>query len=104
MGRDQQVCAFQQGAQGRASFFEGGSGQGRAGDQEQVGSGCEVWEDALHGGAQESFGAITSHRVTDCSSRRDADAGAGLVAGLGYQHNKRVGIRLSKTPHPLEIG
>lgn len=96
--------AFEKDAQGRFSFFEGGFRQGLAGDQEQVGPASDVRQDALHGGAQKTFGAIASHGGSHSAPGGDSHAHAGRVAGLGNQDDKRVGIRLSKTPHPLEIG
>lgn len=75
-----------------------------AGDQEDVGTRREVRQDALHGGAQETFGAIPADGHSNCLSRGHSYAELGLVIGLGNQHNKRVGIGFSKTPHPLEFG
>jgi len=86
------MCALEKGAQGRIGFIKGGVREGRAGDQKEVGPGCEVREDAPHGGSQETFGAVPPHRVPDCPSGRDAHTDAGQVAALCYQHNKRVGI------------
>ena len=98
------MCALEKGAQGRIGFIKGGFRERRAGDQEEVGSGRKVRKDATHRGAQETLGAVPPHRVPDCPSGRHAHTDAGQVAGLCYQHNKRVGIRSSKTPHPLEVG
>jgi hypothetical protein len=58
----------------------------------------------LHGGPQETFGAVAAHRQSDSFPGGHAHAQVRLVAGLDNQDNKRVGIRLAKTPHPLEIG
>jgi len=101
---DQQIRALEEAAQSRISFCEGGINEGRAGDQQEVGAACKVREDALHGGAQESLCAIAPHGASHGPPGRDSHSWVGLAAGLRYQHNKRVGIRFSKPPHPLEIG
>jgi hypothetical protein len=85
-------------------LLERGSDQGLAGNQEDIGTRREVRHEALHGGPQEAFGAVASHSQSDSFSGGHAHTQAGLVAELDYQHNKRVGIRLARTPHPLEIG
>ncbi len=103
MGLDQ-TGAAQEGGEGGVGRLEGGGNERGAGDQEQVQTRREVRQEALHGGAQESFGAIPSDGPANGLSGGDSDSHVWLVAGLGNQHNKRVGIRLSKTPHPLEIG
>jgi hypothetical protein len=83
---------------------KGGFGQGVAGDEEDIGTRREVRYEALHGGPQKTFGAVASHSQSDGLPGGHTHAQVGLVTGLDNQDNKRVGIRLAKTPHPLEIG
>jgi hypothetical protein len=58
----------------------------------------------LHGGPQETFGAVAPDSHPDGLPSRHAHADFWLVAGLDNQDNKRMGIGFSETPHPLEIG
>jgi len=104
MRGNQQSGALQERLQRGARLVKRGLRQGLAGDQEDIGTRCEVRQEALHGGPQETFGAVTPDSHPDGFSRCHAYADFGLVAGLDNQDNKRMGIGLAKTPHPLEIG
>ena len=59
---------------------------------------------------QEPLGPVPMNGGPYCPSSRHPDLYAGLVhriasliIRLNYQHNKRVGIGLAGTPHPLEV-
>ena len=67
-----------------------------------------MWDESAHGFAQKPFGPVPVNSCSHRPSRRHTDPymrdfSASLVMSLHYQHNKRVGIGLAGTPHPLEI-
>src|SRR5215212_7707284 len=84
-------------------FFQGGRNKSRAGDQDQVESWMDVRDQSPHHFAQETFGTVPINRCSHRSPRGDTDFYTRLVMRLHYQHNKRVGIGLARTPHPLEV-
>ena len=100
---DHQAGAAEEGQEGSTGLFKCGLGQRLAGNEKNVGTGREIRHEALHGGSQETFGTVTAHRLSDSLSGCHSYTEMRLVTGLENQDNKRVGIRLAKTPHPLEI-
>ncbi len=63
-----------------------------------------------HRFAQETLGPVPINGCPHRPPGRHPDFHAGLVhriasliMSLHYQHNKRVGIGLARTPHPLEV-
>jgi hypothetical protein len=101
--RSKESGALEEVEQSLAGIFEGGVGKAWAGNQDQVVVRGGGGEEAAHCFAQETFCAVA---VNGCANRLagcDSHAQAGLFAFLDNQHNKRVGIRLARAPHPLEI-
>ena len=97
------MCASQQVEQSLTGVFQSGAGQPRSGDQDQVQVGSEIWEQDPHGFTEEPFGSITMNGAPYCPSSRNSNLYMRLFMALHYQHNKRVGIGLARTPHPLEV-
>ena len=51
-----------------------------------------------------AFCSVAENGIADRPSGGNAEPRERQLARLNNQHNKRVGIRLPKTPHPLKIG
>jgi hypothetical protein len=101
---------LQKGEQSLAGFFQRCRDKPGAGDQDQIQAGCDAWEEGSHRFPKEAFGAISINRCSHRSTCRHSDLYArlahrvaSLIMRLNYQHNKRVGIGLAGTPHPLEV-
>jgi hypothetical protein len=103
MRRGEELGALEEGEQSLTGLLEGGVGKAWSGNQDQVEVGGEAGEEAAHGFPQESLCAVAVHGCANRLAGSDAHPQAGLFAFLHHQHNKRVGIRLAGTPHPLEI-
>jgi hypothetical protein len=99
----QDLCASQQVKQSLTGLFQGGGDQPRSGDQNQVQVGSDVWEQGPHRFAEETFCSIAMNSGPYCPPSRNTDFDLRLIMSLNYQHNKRVGIGLARTPHPLEV-
>ena len=84
-------------------LFERGRGQRLPGDKQDVGAGRKIRQEALHGSPQETLGSVPLHRLSNGPPGCHSHTQMRLVTVLDNQDNKRVGIRLAKTPHPLEI-
>jgi len=91
-------------------FVQCCSYQPGAGDQDQIQVGGNIWDQGAHGFTQEPLGPVSMNGGPYCPSSRHPDFYAGmvpriasLIVSLNYQHNKRVGIGLAGTPHPLEV-
>jgi len=84
-------------------FFQSCSNQPRSGDQDQIQIGGDAGEQRPHGFAQESFCPVPMNGRPYCPACRDPHFYTRLIMSLHYQHNKRVGIGLARTPHPLEV-
>ncbi len=85
-------------------FLQGGSYKRRAGNQNQIQTGGERIQVGTHRLPQKPLGSIPLHSPTSRLPCRDTHFHVrASVAGLHHQHNKRVGIRLTSSPHPLEI-
>jgi hypothetical protein len=67
-------------------------------------SGLYGWQILLYGVAQQAFGAVSAHRISDGSTGCHPKPGVFGLIWESDQHNQRVGVRLSNPPHPLEIG
>jgi len=63
----------------------------------------DVWDQSPHHFAQEAFAPVSNDRCANRLACRDSHTHVGLIAFLRNQHNKRVGIGLAITPHPLEV-
>ena len=88
-----------------ACILKCGRDKSGAGDQDQVQAWCDVWDESPHRFTEESFGSVPVNGCSYCSPRRDTNSRkcAWLVVSLDNQHNKRVGIGFTGTPHPLEV-
>ena len=89
--------------QSLAGIFQGSRDESRSSDQNKVQVGSDVREQTPHGFPEEAFCTITMNSGPHRLARRDPDLYMRLFIGLHYQHNKRVGIGLARTPHPLEV-
>jgi hypothetical protein len=97
---------LQEGEQSLTDFLQGGGGEVRTGDQEQVQPWGDVWDEWTHRFTQKSLCPVALHCCPDRPACRDPHANARPSALLAFQHNqhnKRVGIGLTGTPHPLDI-
>ena len=97
------MCASQQVEQSLTGVFQSGASQPGSGDQDQVQVGSEIWEQGPHGFTEKPFGSITMNGGPDCPASCNSNLYVRLFMRLHYQHNKRVGIGLARTPHPLEV-
>jgi hypothetical protein len=86
-----------------ADFLQGFGGERWSSDQDQIPAGEQIRQQWTHRLTQETLGPIPLHgsanRPTGCHPHTHPLC----FTGLYYQHNKRVGIRLTCAPHPLEI-
>ena len=76
----------------------------RAGDQHHVPAGLDPL--VSHGLAQKPLGSIANNRAADAATCHYSAAALGRVfqSLRRDDNNKRVGVRSSFTPHPLNIG
>ena len=84
-------------------LLQRGGHKPRPGDQDQVQVGGNARDQGPHGFSQKPFGPVSMNGGPYCPSSRNPDFYAWLFVSLHYQHNKRVGIGLAGTPHPLEV-
>jgi hypothetical protein len=63
-----------------------------------------VWQKFIKTGFDLTANPVALDRATHGAACRNANMQLAILIVLGYQHNKRVGIRFAETPHPLEIG
>ena len=89
--------------QGMLRIGQSGRCKRGTGDQDQVRTGGDGWDERAHRFAQKSFRAVPIDSRPHRPARRHPHLHTRLVMRLHYQHNKRVGIGLSITPHPLEV-
>jgi len=83
--------------------FQGSGDQPGSSDKDQVQIGSDVWQQSPHCFTQKPFSSVTMNGGPDCPSSRNSNLYAWLIMSLHYQHNKRVGIGLARTPHSLEV-
>ena len=89
--------------QSLTSVFQGGSNEPGSSDQNEVQIGSDAREQTPHGFAEKAFCSITMNGGSHRLASRDPYFQIWLFIALHYQHNKRVGIGLARTPHPLEV-
>jgi hypothetical protein len=63
-----------------------------------------LFQKSVHGRPQQAFGPIALDGIPDRQTSADPHTHTNKVRFHNIQYNKRVGIRLAGTPHPLEIG
>jgi hypothetical protein len=81
-----------------------GLGQRAAGEQENIPSRLDEREQGVESLPQEAFSPVAGYGSPDGTPGRDGKTGCFQLILRNHKHNKRVGIRLSYSPHPLEIG
>jgi hypothetical protein len=75
-----------------------------AGHQSEVVSRGNPGQQGFDGCSHQAFGSVSlygfTHRFPGCQT----DSRSVKFVWQGFQYNKRVGIRLTETPHPLKVG
>jgi len=85
-------------------LHKAGFDHGEACDKQEIVAGADVAELCPDGCPHETFQTVTLHSIAQATSCSDPDLQAISLVFPDNQHNKRVGKRLSRTPHPLEFG
>ncbi len=99
----QQAGAAKQPSNSPAHCGKVGFHQRFAGNQHQVISSGQVRQPRADGFTQAPFGTIAPHRVAHASPGGHPHAHPMHIIGRNNQHNQRVGVRPTFTPHPLKI-
>lgn len=75
-----------------------------AGNEQEIVTWVDAAKLCLDACPHETFCAVTLHGIAQTAPCSDPDMHIISFVLPDDQHNKRVGKRLSQTPHPLEIG
>jgi hypothetical protein len=75
-----------------------------ASEDDDVPSRLNPWDQRAQCFSNAAFGTIALDGFTQGTPGGHAEAGTIEIVGVSYQHEKRVRIRLSHSPHPLEVG
>jgi hypothetical protein len=85
-------------------LLENSAGHGFAGNQDDIPTGQNLFQVRLKGSANQALDPVSLDRVAQASPGDDPKPGMIFEIGRGDQHQKRVGMGSSRTPHPLEVG
>lgn len=94
---------LQENSQRFLHLYQCGACSRSSGNQDYIFFGVKLGEKRAAGLAQKAFGPVAIHSIAQASPGGDSHAGPFPGRGADNQHNKRVRVRLSATPHPLEI-
>jgi hypothetical protein len=85
-------------------LLQSGLLQWAASQYDQVPSGLYLRDQGAQCLSYPAFGAIALNCFAKRASGSYAEPGIVEIVGMSDQHDKRVRIRFSHSPHPLEVG
>jgi hypothetical protein len=103
-GLVQDLSPLEKGSQSLLDLQKMGVGTWAAGQKDEIPSGEDRRDQLAYGLSQAALSAVSFYSFSQGAASSHCDPGRYIIGWQSDQHNKRVGIRLSQPPHPLEIG
>ncbi len=85
-------------------FHRAGFDHWVSGNEQEIVSGDDTAQLSLDRCSHQTFHPVTLYGISQTAPCSDPNSQKLSFVFADDQHNKRVGKRLSRTPHPLEIG